>query len=497
MPRYYTAQVVQSPETQLPAGKRLPQGWTAVRVSGAGAGAGLHLRWPDADGSTGTIQGDCRLRITVALDYREAQCVEARLLGTGERIGRFDIRFAYVFQPFEIRLSEEQAADVLREGISLTVDGGEQPLWIFDDQDGAEERRLFAPHLLIGNRGGDHAGSAGELSDAAAERLAVAMNTLTSLSSLQPFGWMEGCVLDGLYALRPVLGEERADAALDAHLAQYLDAEGRLLYEDLHGRKADGTFTTIEATLPLAVIAKYRPDHPIVMQAIAFWDARGSSGDGAVIDDDTVSAEGAYTVAYPLAAIASRHGRADLAEQAIRQVLLRRDCLARDRHVYLRYHRDTDTHTFRSWARAFAWYMLGTTRTCIELRQSAFAGLPGAAEIEQELVRAAEVALSWRQPAGLWSNFLDEAETGIDTSGSSGIAAALALGVRHGVLPERYLAAAEECLNALTGYLTPDGILSGVAQHNAGGPELQRGGYRVLSQMGLGLLGQLYAVLRG
>jgi len=51
-------------------------------------------------------------------------------------------------------------------------------------------------------------------------------------------------------------------------------------------------------------------------------------------------------------------------------------------------------------------------------------------------------------------------------------------------------------LTALTAYLTSDGILSGVAQHNAGGMELQRGGYRVMSQMGLGLWAQLYAAVR-
>jgi unsaturated rhamnogalacturonyl hydrolase len=498
--RYYTAQIAKPLEAKLPEGKRLPQGWTAVQVGSEDAESVLELKWQDADGladslfigeqeAASAITSDYRLRISVALDYREAQYVEARLLSTGERVGRFDIRFAYVFQPFEITLSREQAAAALREGVSLVVDGGEQPLWIFDEQGGDAQRQLLAPHLLVGERVSNSAQND--------RKLAAAMNTLSSLSSLQPFGWMEGCVLDGLFALRQVLGAERVDPALDVHLAQYLDAEGRLLYEDLHGRKADGTFTTIEATLPLAVIAKYRTEHPVVKQAIAFWDARGASGDGAVIDDDTVSAEGAYTVAYPLAAIASRHGRVDLAQQAVRQVLLRRDCLAQGRDVYLRYHQNSDTHTFRNWARAFAWYMLGTTRTYIELRESAFAGLPGVAEIEHELIRVAEVSLTWRQSEGLWSNFLDEADIGIDTSGSAGIAAALALGVRHGVLSSHYLEVAEESLNALADYLTPDGILSGVAQHNAGGPELQRGGYRVLSQMGLGLLGQLYAAVRG
>ncbi len=518
-PRYYSARVVKSIESSLPEGKRLPQGWMAVQLGGVGEG--LHLKWSgiesDANASgefsetsetsqnpeNPEIETDCYLRITVALDYREAQFVEVRLLSTSELIGRFDIRFAYVFQPYEIVLSPQQAKAVLREGVSLHVDGGEQPLWIFVEQGGDVVRRLFSPHLLVQGNGetSTASGDSGSGNKRAADTtklertLAAAMNTLASLSSLQPFGWMEGCVLDGMYALRQVLGEERVDPSLDMHLAQYLDSQGRLLYEDLHGRKADGTFTTIEATLPLAVIAKYRPEHPVVKQAVAFWDARGLNGDGAVIDDDVVSAEGAYTVAYPLATIASLHSRRDLAQQAVRQALLRRDHLARDRYVYLRYHQESDTHTFGNWARAFAWYMLGITRTYIELKTSQFANLPRVDELKDELIRVAEVAVSWIQPCGLWSNFLHEPETGIDTSGSAGIATALALGVQHDVLDRRYREIAEKSLQVLAGYLTPDGILSGVAQHNAGGPELQRSGYRVLSQMGLGLTGQLYAAL--
>jgi rhamnogalacturonyl hydrolase YesR len=111
----------------------------------------------------------------------------------------------------------------------------------------------------------------------------------------------------------------------------------------------------------------------------------------------------------------------------------------------------------------------------------------------------ADVALGWRLPGadGLWTCFLDQPDTGVETSGSAGIAASLALGARHGLLPERYLDIASECLHALTAYLTPDGILSGVSQHNAGGVELQLGGYRVLSQMGMGLMASLYSAIHG
>jgi unsaturated rhamnogalacturonyl hydrolase len=63
------------------------------------------------------------------------------------------------------------------------------------------------------------------------------------------------------------------------------------------------------------------------------------------------------------------------------------------------------------------------------------------------------------------------------------------------LLPQKYFDAAAESLGALEAYLTPDGILSGVSQHNAGGMKLQTGGYRVLSQIGMGLMAQLYTAI--
>ncbi|MEK3911779.1 glycoside hydrolase family 88 protein [Paenibacillus sp. FSL H7-0331] len=478
-PDYYRARIIDAPDRLLPEGKRLPHGWSAVPV----VNEPLQLEWPDTgDYIARKLPAPSRLRITVALDYRDAKLIEVFLPETGSVLGHIDIRYAYVFQPFELALTAEQTEAVLRQGVGIRVDEGEWPLWIFDALEGDISRKLYAPHLLIGDD---------------QQSMKHYLDSVSSLSSLQPFGWLEGCVLDGIYAMRNVLGAQRIDQVIEAHLGQFLDSEGNLHYEDLHGRKADGSFTTIEATLPLAVIVKVWPDHSIVTGALEFWSSRGTdtAAGGLVIDGDAVTAEGAYTVAYPLAAIASRLNRQDLAEQAIQQLLLRRDCLADGNHIYLRYFQQSQTHTFRSWSRAFAWYMLGMTQTWIELKTSRYASLPGVNEIEEELRRVAQAALSWRQPEGLWTCFLDEPQTGIETSGSAGIAAAIALCAKHGLLQESYAVVAAESLNVLAAYLTPDGILSGVAQHNAGGLELQRGGYRVLSQMGMGLMAQLYAAI--
>lgn len=475
--QYMPAQVVKASTTALPAGKSISRGWSAVYL-GEGQDQ-MELKWTTNVEHLQQIAGQSsRLRITVALDYRDAQQVEVFLLQSNELIGAIDIRYAYVFQPFELHLTAEQTAAVRNEGVRLELRGGKQPLWVFDTLGEEMERVRFTPHLVMGEP------------DSRAEQ---ALHTMLSLHSLQPFGWMEGCVLDGLHSLRSLLGADRVDPILDLHFRQFFSDQGDLLYEDLHGHKADGTFTTIEATLPLAVITKYRPGHPVIQRAIAFFEARGLKSGGAIMDGDMVSAEGSYTVAYPLAVMARHLERQDMAEQAIAQVLLRRDCLARDQHVYLRYMQRSQEHTFRSWARAFSWYCLGLVKTCIELKDSPFAILAGMTELEAEITRVAQVVADWRQPNGLWSCFLDDAETGVDTSGSAGISAALALAASVGLLPASYREIAKINLSELSSYLTQDGILAGVAQHNAGGMELQRGGYRVLSQMGLGLWAQLYA----
>jgi unsaturated rhamnogalacturonyl hydrolase len=477
---YYPALVISESKTLLPEGKQIARRWRAVHL-GEGQEQ-LSLTWQLQEDQLKQSAGlGSRLRITVALDYRDAQQVDVILRQSNERIGVIDIRYAYVFQPFELLLTEEQTAAVLNEGVRLELIGGKEPLWVFDAHDDVAERVLFVPHLLMGEPD---------------SRVDEALNTMLSLSSLQPFGWMEGCVLDGLHSLQSILGEDRVNPILDLHFSQFFNAQGDLLYEDLHGQQADGTFTTIEATLPLAVIAKYRRDHPVILKALEFFEAAGRRNGGAVIDEDMVTAEGSYTVAYPLAVMARQFNRQDMAEQAIAQILLRRDCLAREQHVFLRYHRKSQEHTFRSWARAFAWYCLGLVKTCIELKDSQFANLVGMAELEAEIIRIAQVAVAWRQPDGLWSCFLDDATTGIDTSGSAGISAALALAASRQLLPNEFLMLARDNFLELSTYLTPDGILTGVAQHNAGGMELQKSGYRVHSQMGLGLWAQLYAYVR-
>ena len=63
------------------------------------------------------------------------------------------------------------------------------------------------------------------------------------------------------------------------------------------------------------------------------------------------------------------------------------------------------------------------------------------------------------------------------------------------LMPVTAYDAVKKTLDTLWTCLTPDGLLTGVAQSNRGGEKLQRGSYRVLSQMGMGLMAQLDAAV--
>ena len=65
-----------------------------------------------------------------------------------------------------------------------------------------------------------------------------------------------------------------------------------------------------------------------------------------------------------------------------------------------------------------------------------------------------------------------------------------------GLAPASVKDVARRAIQGLERYLSPDGFLHGVTQSNKGGEELQRSGYRVFMQMGLGLAVQLAALHR-
>ncbi|MFD2615440.1 glycoside hydrolase family 88 protein [Paenibacillus gansuensis] len=466
----------QTADLKVPESKRIPFGWTAAGI-GPGSGESLTLYW------NGPLRNHpAWLRIAIALDVRENVRLALRSAATGVPIGEFDIRYASVFQLYQVKLTGAQTELVLKEGAVLSLIQGSEALWIFTG--GPAEAPLLLPHLLP------------ESADSPDPWLQLPGN-LASLSSVQAFGWQEGCVLDGLLELERAAGTGRFLGSVKAHLGMFFDQHGNLRYENPRSEPADGRVYGIEGTLPFAALAQVDPAHPSMERAIRFW-LSDASDDGTIRDGTMLSAEGSYTIAYPMAVMAKAYDRHDLALLAIRQLEARQKLLTDGDVLYLRSHED-GSRSFRNWSRAYAWYLLGLARTLRELQE--FSSLPDAdynriAALKSELARAAGVIMTYQSPAGLWPVYVDEPETGIETSGSAAIAAALAIGVQLGVLDDQAGLAALRTRNALTDYLTPDGILYGVAQNNKDDGRLQREGYRILSQMGTGLAAQLEAVLQ-
>ncbi len=448
---------------------RAPFGWPLIAV---GMGTPVAFAWPAETNPAPAPDGGW-LRLATAVDDREDRILAVRLVGSGELLGEIELRFPPSLTPSALRLTSAQLAAARREGVVLETAPKGRPLWIFgpDLPTGVE---AWAPHLLLDGPSRDPA--------------AAFFSALASPASLQPFGWMEGCVLDGLYDLRERTREPRFHRALQTHLDAFLPESGKLVYENPRGEVADGTLNTIEATLPFAVFAKVDPGHPLLGLATDFWRAHTTKS-GVIQDGETLSAEGAYTVAYPMAVLAAQRGDGDLARLAAEQLRVRQRRLWHDGALWLR-HTDRDQRSFRNWARGVAWYFLGLVRATEVLH-----AFMDTAEFEVEVRTTAKFVRSLQRADGLWSCFLDASATAPDTSGSAGLAAALARGARAGWLDEADHAAAARTWSALLDHLTPDGLLGGAAPSNRGGESLQRSAHRVLSPMGMGLMGQLAAAL--
>lgn len=461
-----------------PAGKRTPFSWPVFAVPGEGGEAAQEptlLRWP-ADRGAPEEREPAWLRLTVALEVWEDMELAVTLADSGRVIGRLELHYCDVFEVLELALSGGDAAAAQREGVRLALTEGSGPLFLFGGGEPAGVPPVFVPHLLR--------------VDAEADRYERYLEQFNSLASLQQFGWKEGCVLDGLYDLDNVCPSGGYRETIGRHLGQFIDDRQQLRYEDPWGNITDGRIYGIEGTLPFAALARVHPGHPSLTQMTDYYRS-GMRADGALYDEGMVSAEGNYTIAYPLAVVAGLQGRRELEDMAIRQLDIRRRELTDGEDLYLRRY-ETGERTFRNWIRAYTWYMLGLARTLHLLPHR-----KDTEHLREEFARIADLALSHQQPDGLWRVFVDEPGMIADTSGSAGIAAALALGVRDGLLPRSALARARRTLLALHRYLTPDGMLGGGSQANKNGEALQRSGYRIVSQMGMGLMAQLIAALEG
>jgi rhamnogalacturonyl hydrolase YesR len=203
--------------------------------------------------------------------------------------------------------------------------------------------------------------------------------------------------------------------------------------------------------------------------------------------------DGAYTVAYPLAVLGATRKNAALSQLAIEQLQVRRRRLLSGADLYRRLSDEVDlpdTTKGKNSSQGMAWWLLGLVRTLAELRP---ADRPP--ELTAELARAASVvrkSQGLQSSAGLWGAVTDAPISRVDTTASAGIAAALAIGVKHGLLPPDYLSVARESYKALRTKLTPDGYLAYTKANGASTSEAAQ----LIEPHASGLLGQLIAALQ-
>jgi hypothetical protein len=411
--------------------------------------------------------------LAVSLDIRETMRIEVSEAGSGELIGQIDFTQAPVFQLGEVVLSRDQVERILKTGVALRIAADNGLARFFSP--GGRAPSLLQPHLMVAEK---------------PDRWRQFFDRMTGLETIQTFSWMEGCLLDGIYDLDREFGLPGFRDALVNRLSLYLQGPD-LIYESPQSKPVDNQIYGIEGTLPFAVIARVEPEHPSIQLAIDFWRSHerpvGEFAAGSVQDGPQTSAEGSLCVAYPMLVIARARGERDLENLALAQYRIRRELLVtEDGSVCLR--NSDGEYSFRNWARGIAWYFLGLVRGLAEVSDR-----EDVADLRVEAERLLGLVLAHQGPDGLWANIIDDPTSAVDTSGSAGIAAALALGHRAGLLSAEARDAAVLTRDGLTAHLLPDGWLGHGTPSNRAGQGLSS--RRVIFPVGMGLTAQLLAAL--
>ncbi|MBU2904094.1 glycoside hydrolase family 88 protein [Arenibacter algicola] len=434
---------------------------------------GLHL---NCNNLPSNYKGDIYLRLQVAIDTRMEDEVEVYLGRSNKKIGHLSIWYPTGLQVFQTLLDCDPTL-LKAEGLRLKQYHGKNTMYFYSTMDDN------GSHLLLAEQTQKTDDSNW-------------MQMLCSDRSLQPFGWTEGCTLDGLQELYLRQNNKQALQAIQSHLDKYLIDEKQLVYSDLFARPKDNTFTNLEAGLPFATIAQHRPQHPSINLFVDYcknnFDAEGN------YIPDGLSTEGCYTLAYPLVQLGKILNKPELFELAIIELEKRINYLADETGVYnIGSITKGKTIERRNWGRGYAWFLLGIVKSAEILQsQSLFKNHSKVNKMKETFRHYSELALSFQRPDYSWGAYLDQPSTGFESTATAGIAAAFANGNRIGWLPEFSKSDLNHVYMRLLNSTTPDGFLKNVTQHNAGDINLlQRGSYRVIAQYALGFMGQIKAHL--
>jgi unsaturated rhamnogalacturonyl hydrolase len=461
------AEVVQAKPVALPPNRRIPYKWKAFAVVPMDKGEDVQLRWSIVD----SFQAAGRLRLGSAWDCRPGTVLEVLLAGSQRSLGVIEMIPRSCCAIYELLLSPEDTQATETEGVRLRLVKGSEPHWFFHEENPSPDgRAALMPHLIF---------------EGQSFPLAEFYNRMASLSSLQPFGLREGCVLDGLWSLRQGFGVSSFRPALDAHLRMYFDSSGRLSQEQPMNIASDGILWSVRGLLPFATLARVLPQHPSLNFGLRFL--RSHLNFQGSIQDVAMTMEDCYTVAYPLAVIGRLRRNQFLIEQSIAQLRLRKTHLTTADEFY-QHAGPEDQKANRNWLRGIGWYLLGLVKSLAEMGTQA----PG--DLKEEVQRVAQYCLERQKPDGQWSAFIDQPECYSEAYGSAAIAAALVQGQTAGLLPPTVLKPARHTVASLLKQLTPDGFLATpVALPATANPSTPNA--RLISQAAMGLLAQAMGIL--
>lgn len=450
---------------QLAVGKSTPFNWGYSLIDSTG----ISIQWKGKINTTNLPFA--RFRLSTATDVRESCVLEVKLAKDNTTLGQLDISYATYLQVYEIILPQGSLQKLLKQGVTIRQIKSKQPAGIFTSSD-IRIPEIFRPHLLLYNK--------------ATPGLDDVKRTILYGNVYQPFGWMEGVVMDGLQVLSA--NEPISNASLQSRFGQYFDSAS-FSYTGLFNTLVSNRVMNVETILPFALYARYHPAHPSLEKAIEFCiqhkDASGVISDDPKAAYPVIKTEECYTVSYPLAVIGQQRGQQELNDLAVKNLLARATALANSSGIYQRTN-NKGGREYRNWSRGVAWYLLGFIRSWEQLKTH-----PDADKIKAEIIRAASYVIQFQNQDGMWYCFMHEPETGVETSGTAGIAAALMYAHQLGILDDKAAGAADKATAGLLHFLTPDGLLTGTAQVNKGGEALQRSGYRVISPYTLGFFGYL------
>lgn len=423
-----------------------------------------------------TPDGAGWFRICAGCDEEVKQRVILSDPENGSLLATMDVLFCSPGQIFEAQLSEDAVRRMMVTGVALQLEDGTPPLWIVTEGPQAPDPVL--PHLLVA-------------SETSADE-STFLKLFCSEATLQPCDWMAACVWDGLNDWSK-LGNEAAREALARHIAVNFPPGGDFIHEGMRSDPKDNQPSGYENHGPFAVLAEHQPQHPAIRIAEEGFE-RDYKPQVDAVSGWVLPAETSYAVSYPMASFAVHAGRQQWLPRALHQLRRNRELLTEPDDLYLRYRWENGERTFKNWSRGVAWYFLGMVRTLTLLPLD-----QRPEDLLAEANRMAVWAREHQEETGLWPCYLKEESVLPDTSGSSGIAAAIAIGVREGILPQNHLPTARLAKSGLMQHLTPDGWLKGVSQSNKGvthAMDIQRSKFRVIAPWGMGMLAQLLAALR-